>query len=316
MRPSISLVVPMLNEARTLPDLLSALTAQTRRPDELIFVDAGSADGSADLVRQWWASEGWAGLGCQVLSLPGAYPGAGRNAGVRAAQGEWIAFLDAGIDPDSQWLEQLERFSGLYATPGVFGVCRFTADKAFQRAICALSNGQGAVHPVVPASIFKREVFGVVGYFPENLRAAEDLAWVARYEMQYGVRAVCEDAQVSYRHFPGTWRGVVRKWQMAEYFSVLAGMRTRQQLVLLIALPTLYAALLTGTPWGVGVYSAYLLLRGVVDPIRRSCPRRWWRSHPRAIIIAIPLGAVLDVAKFVGTIRGWLARRRAQPECP
>lgn len=316
MRPSISLVVPMLNEARTLPDLLSALTAQTRRPDELIFVDAGSADGSADLVRQWWASEGWAGLGCQVLSLPGAYPGAGRNAGVRTAQGEWIAFLDAGIDPDSQWLEQLERFSDLHATPGVFGVCRFTADKAFQRAICALSNGQGAVHPVVPASIFKREVFGVVGYFPEHLRAAEDLVWVASYEMQYGVRAICEDAQVSYRHFPRTWRGVVRKWQMAEYFSVLAGMRTRQQLVLLIALPTLYAALLTGTPWGLGVYSAYLLLRGVVDPISRSRPRRWWRSHPRAIIIAIPLGAVLDVAKFVGTIRGWLARRRAQPECP
>ncbi len=69
VKPRITLVVPMLNEARTLPDLLSTLKAQTRRPDELIFVDAGSSDGSADLVRQWWTSEGWPGLGCQVITL-------------------------------------------------------------------------------------------------------------------------------------------------------------------------------------------------------------------------------------------------------
>lgn len=109
MKARITLVVPMLNEARTLPDLLGALKAQTRRPDELVFVDAGSRDGSADLVRQWWKCEGWPGLGCRVIILPGAYPGAGRNAGVWAAQGECIAFIDAGIDPDSQWMEQLER---------------------------------------------------------------------------------------------------------------------------------------------------------------------------------------------------------------
>ncbi|MBK6637143.1 MAG: glycosyltransferase [Rhodocyclaceae bacterium] len=168
MRPRISLVVLMLNEARTLPNLLSAIKAQTRRPDELIFVDAGSSDGSADLVRQWWARESWPGIGCRVITLPGAYPGAGRNAGVRAAQSEWIAFLDVGIDPDTSWLEQLEQCLETSGAPGVFGVCHFMADTAFQCAICALSNGQGAVHPVVPASLFRKDVFRTVGYFPEN----------------------------------------------------------------------------------------------------------------------------------------------------
>jgi hypothetical protein len=312
----ITLVVPMLSEARTLPDLLSALKAQTRRPDELIFVDAGSSDGSADLVRQWWTSEGWPGLGCQLITLPGAYPGAGRNAGVRAAQGDWIAFIDAGIDPDSKWLEQLERFLESSRAPGVFGVCRFMADTAFQRAICALSNGQGAVHPVVPASLFKKEVFGVVGYFPENLRAAEDLLWVARYEMHYGLRAVCPDAKVCYRHFPTSWRGAARKWQMAEHFSVLSGMRSYQQLIFLMLLPVLYAALLSGAVWGAMIYSVYLLLRGVAEPVRRSHPWQWWGPYPRAIFIAIAMGAMLDAAKFVGIIQGWLAKGRGQFECP
>ena len=38
----VSLVVPVLNEAESLPDLLQALKAQSHRPDEIIFTDAGS----------------------------------------------------------------------------------------------------------------------------------------------------------------------------------------------------------------------------------------------------------------------------------
>ncbi|MBK9444599.1 MAG: hypothetical protein IPO00_00055 [Betaproteobacteria bacterium] len=168
----------------------------------------------------------------------------------------------------------------------------------------------------MPASIFKREVFDAIGYFPENLRAAEDLQWVANYEMYYGVRTVFPDAKVDYRHFPATWRGATRKWRMAEYFSVLAGMRQRQHAVFLILLPLLYAALLSGTAWGAMVYFAYLLLRGVVDPMRRSFPRQWWGAHPQAIFIAIAMGAVLDAAKITGIIQGCLAKGRGRAGCP
>lgn len=306
----------MLDEACTLPDLLSSLKAQTRRPDELVFVDAGSRDGSADLVHKWWESEGWSGLGCKVINLPHAYPGAGRNAGVRAAQGEWIAFIDAGIDPERRWLEQLEACLGSSEMAGVFGTCRFTAESAFQRAICALSNGQDAVHPVVPASLFRKEVFGSVGYFPENLRAAEDLLWVARYEMQFGARKVCLNAKVNYRHFPTNWRTAARKWHVAEYFSVLAGMRQQQQVASVVMLPLLYAGLLTGETPGVMIYVVYLLIRGVVDPMRRSKSRRWWGLHPQAIFIAIIMGPVLDAAKLTGTIQGWLAKGFSRMDIP
>ncbi len=316
VKPRISVVVPMLNETRTLPELLAALKSQSRRPDEIVFVDAGSTDGSADVIGRWWAGEGWPGLGCQVITVPGAFPGAGRNAGVRVAQGEWIAFIDAGIDPDRKWLERLERALESSGAPGVFGVCRFTAEPAFQRTLCALSNGMGAVYPVVPASLFRKEVFNTAGYFPERLRAAEDLLWVSRYESAYGSPAVCRDAEVLYRHFPTTWVGAARKWQIAEYFSVLAGVRIRQQAAFLMLLPLLYAALLTGTTWGALIFSAYLLLRGVVDPLRRSHPRRWWGGHPQAVLMALAMGPVLDAAKITGIIQGLLAKGRGRPMRP
>lgn len=199
-----------------------------------------------------------------------------------------------------------------------------SAERAFQRAMCALSNGQGAAHPVVPASLFKREVFGVIGYFPENLRAAEDLLWVARYELHYGVRAICPDAQVVYRHFPATWWGAAHKWCVAEYFSVLAGVRLRQQAVFLVLLPLLYVVLLSATAWGALVFSVYLLLRGVVDPMRRSHPRQWWGAHPQAICIAIVMGPCLgrgqnhgDISRLVGqkARSTWASLRMEYDKC-
>ncbi|OGO45961.1 MAG: hypothetical protein A2W37_03645 [Chloroflexi bacterium RBG_16_63_12] len=47
----LSVIIPTLNEVHTLPGLLDALTAQTRRPDEIIVADAGSKDGTAELAR-------------------------------------------------------------------------------------------------------------------------------------------------------------------------------------------------------------------------------------------------------------------------
>jgi len=297
----------MLNEARHLPELLWALKSQSRRPDEIVFVDAGSSDGSADIVHRWWGCEGWPGLGYQVIRVPDAFPGAGRNAGIRVAHGECIAFIDVGIYPEHSWLESLEQALDSSGAPGVFGVCCFEAEPMFQRTLCALSNGLGAVYPVVPASLFWKEVFSSAGYFPESLRAAEDLVWVLRYESTYGSRLVCQDAKVFYRNYPTTWVGAARKWQTAEYFSVLAGVRTSQQLALIMLLPLLYLALISGTAGSVLVFSTYLILRGVADPIRRSRSWHWWWPHPRAIFIAIPMCVVMDAAKLLGMFQGMVA---------
>ncbi|MBM3740773.1 MAG: glycosyltransferase [Acidobacteria bacterium] len=51
---SIAVVVPILNEARSLPALLEGIRRQGRRPEEILIVDSGSTDGSAELVREWW----------------------------------------------------------------------------------------------------------------------------------------------------------------------------------------------------------------------------------------------------------------------
>ncbi len=97
--PTISVVLPAYNAAAFIGRALDSVLAQTVRPDEIIVVDDGSTDGTADLVEQRHPL-------VTVLRQPNGGPGAARNRGVRKAVSDWIALLDA----DDVWLpEKLER---------------------------------------------------------------------------------------------------------------------------------------------------------------------------------------------------------------
>lgn len=304
----VTLVIPILNEAESLPELLQALKAQSHRPDEIIFSDAGSTDGSPALIETWWSTEGWEGGHCSILAKPGAMPGAGRNAGVGAARNEWIAFIDGGITPASDWLEQLCRHAQAARALAVFGVCHFSAQSPFAKAVCALSYGHGAEHPVIPASLFARRVFAEIGEFPAHLRAGEDLVWMVALQARYGAREVCTSARVGYTHFPTGWRQALRKWRVTELHCVLAKVRTGQQAAYLFGLPALYALAFASNSVGAAVFVVYLLSRGVIDPARRSQDHPWWGCQPVAACVAIPLGAALDIAKWLGIVQGISAR--------
>jgi glycosyltransferase involved in cell wall biosynthesis len=89
--PSVSVIVPALNAAATVARSLASIATQSLPDWELIVVDNGSTDQTADIVREAASTEP------RIKVLSEATPGAGaaRNRGVRAARGQFIAFLDA-----------------------------------------------------------------------------------------------------------------------------------------------------------------------------------------------------------------------------
>lgn len=96
---SISVIIPSHNRARLLPRCLDSVLAQTRPPDEIIIVDDGSTDGTAALVAERYPD-------VRLMAQPNRGVSAARNAGVRGARGDWLAFLDS----DDAWLPaKLER---------------------------------------------------------------------------------------------------------------------------------------------------------------------------------------------------------------
>ena len=85
---SVSVIVPAYNCARFLPESLDSVVAQTRAPMEVIVVDDGSTDDTARVLASY-------GDRIFVVTTPHAGYAEARNAGLRRARGDWIAFHDA-----------------------------------------------------------------------------------------------------------------------------------------------------------------------------------------------------------------------------
>lgn len=87
-RPLVSVVMPCLNGAPFLREALASIRAQNWPELELLFVDDGSTDGSAEIVREMFPD-------VRHFAGPGRGPAVARNIALREARGEVVAFLDA-----------------------------------------------------------------------------------------------------------------------------------------------------------------------------------------------------------------------------
>ena len=89
----ISVVIPAYNESARIHRSIQSVLRQTQPVNEIIVVDDGSTDGTADIVAQY---------ADQVTCIRQTNQGlaAARNTGIKQATNDWIAFLDA----DDEWL--------------------------------------------------------------------------------------------------------------------------------------------------------------------------------------------------------------------
>jgi glycosyltransferase involved in cell wall biosynthesis len=88
MSPRFSVVIPAYNSAATLPRAIESVRAQSWPAHEIIVVDDGSTDATADVARQF-------GETVRLIQQTNSGVSVARNAGAAAASGDWLAFLDA-----------------------------------------------------------------------------------------------------------------------------------------------------------------------------------------------------------------------------
>lgn len=90
---SVSVVIPAYNIGSFIARAIESVLAQTHQPDEIIVVDDGSTDGTAEEIANF-------GDKVRYIHQENSGPNTARNSGVEAASGRWIAFLDG----DDEWL--------------------------------------------------------------------------------------------------------------------------------------------------------------------------------------------------------------------
>jgi GT2 family glycosyltransferase len=107
-KAAVSVVIPAYNAAEFLAEALDSVLAQTHKPLEVIVVDDGSEDETPQIAASYVGK-------VRYIRKERGGPAAARNAGIRAASGDWIAFQDA----DDIWLpEFLEKLVAASAKTG------------------------------------------------------------------------------------------------------------------------------------------------------------------------------------------------------
>ena len=92
--PLVSVIIPMFNSAKFIPQTLESLLCQTMTNFEVVVVDDCSTDNSVEVVESF--AERFGGR-LHVVKLPKntGTPGLPRNVGIQFARGKYIAFLDS-----------------------------------------------------------------------------------------------------------------------------------------------------------------------------------------------------------------------------
>lgn len=176
-RPTISAVIPTYNAAHLVVDAIDSALAQTVRPDEIIVVDDGSSDNTASVLERY-------GDRIRYVVQENAGASAARNHGVRLAQSEYVAFLDA----DDVWhrrkLEFQVRVLEKRPDLGLIGCRMFfwpttefgPINEADAERLVPLTWEQLVIKNYIQTStnIVRKSIVDALGGFDTNLKSAED----------------------------------------------------------------------------------------------------------------------------------------------
>ncbi len=225
----ISVIVPCYNAAPYLRACLDSLCAQTERDIEIIVVDDGSTDGSGAIADAYAAQEP------RVAVLHGDNRGvsAARNAGLAAARGDRVAFVDA----DDTLPEGA--FAALCGDADI--VCGLIAedDRAGERYVLTplrqLTTRDAQIRALIDGDrvlnspcnkLYSRALIGDTR-FMEGLKIGEDALFNLELYARAGSTALVPEVTYTYRmHGGSAMHGVTREQHYARHLPWLAALRT------------------------------------------------------------------------------------------
>jgi len=221
----VSVVMPVFDGARHVPEAIENVLAFRYRPLELIVVDDGSTDDSAAIVRRYAAP-------VQLLTQAHEGFGSARNRGAGAARGTYLAFCDADDRfPSDRIDRQVAALAPDTGLDGVFGEIEEFVSPELDEHVTGMFRAPIARRSVrmVNTMLLRADSFWRVGSFATDLGRGVDLDWLARAD-DLGLRIEPCDGIVTYRRLHDASTSFRRRGDEDDYVRAarLAIARRRQ----------------------------------------------------------------------------------------
>jgi glycosyltransferase involved in cell wall biosynthesis len=198
---TVSAVIPTFNRLGYIRRAIDSALAQTVPVDEVLVIDDGSTDGTADVLEAEY------GTRVRVIRQGNAGVSGARRRGVQEARGEWIAFLDS----DDEWTrnhnEELLAAAGRVPqdVAWIFGDLRLVTDggnegtlfETYGRSLTespqVFADSLSVLNPIAcffQASLIRRRVLLELECFSAGLRSDDDLLTGYQVACQYRFAAI------------------------------------------------------------------------------------------------------------------------------
>lgn len=326
-----AVIVPIRNEIRGLRELATALLGQITADDEIVFVDAGSTDGSRELLLELGKRDNR----IRLVEAPGAFPGHARNEGIARTQAGTIAQIDGANMPEPGWfpriIEPILRGDADYVTGNVeflpiptrvlgreldlsqvygFSLFRETRDRFPESSAEEVMAG-GA------SAAYRRDIWDRAGGFPEWLRYGSDPLFVEKVLQQRPRTAIARDAVLLWQIGPGL-SDIARR-----QFKRERGRYTQAEGYVSLGWPCYVALVFAAVvialfvPWAWWAALAVLFLGVARQALKSFRAYRTWGAGPQGSwLIVMPLFFGVHLvevgARSAGMVSGLLRARAAR----
>ena len=240
LAPSVSVLIPAHNEEKYISNCIASVLRNTwpRERLEILAIDHSSTDTTAKLAR---------GAGAEVLHISTGKIGAVRNLGLKAAKGEFVAYVDGDCSVPSTWLLAAIKLLESEATIGaVGGPCLSPADGTWvERSLAPSKVRPGLVTRVkaiaTSSFIARTSLLRDAGGFDETLASGEDDDMSNRIRSRGLAVVSASDCHIVHHGYPKTWRDVFKKeiWHGSHHIEV----RTEFDLTLILTFVFLSASM-------------------------------------------------------------------------
>jgi len=213
--PRVSVIIPSFNRAHCIAGSVESVLAQSFQDLEVIVVDDGSTDDTQEILARF-------GDRIRVIRQDNAGVSAARNAGIRAARANWIAFQDSddtwrpdklqtqidclethkgqvcftrSVTDSGEMLQDIEEIASTAVETGVYRIDRSAALDSVSRAHS---------HPYLQTSVIAKQLLDRVGSFDTTLNAAEDTLLIFNLAFLTAFLYVDRPLVVIHRGTPGS----------------------------------------------------------------------------------------------------------------